>query len=66
MEFNMDIARFKESKGLFVGIPMYGGACSGVTTSSLMSLIHLATSHGIKIQPYFLYQESLVQRARNM
>lgn len=50
---------------IFVGTPMYGGNCSGLFTKSCNDLAMLCASAGIKIRFYYLFNESLVQRARN-
>lgn len=50
---------------LFVGVPMYGGNCTGVFTKSTNDLAILCTKYGIKLRFYYLFNESLVQRARN-
>lgn len=52
-------------KKLFVGTPMYGGNCSGLFTKSCNDLAMLCTQAGIQIRFYYLFNESLVQRARN-
>lgn len=52
-------------KKLFVAAPMYGGQCAGMFTRSMLDLSALCASHGIPLQVYFLFNESLVQRARN-
>jgi len=50
---------------LFVGTPMYGGNCSGLFTKSCNDLAMLCTKAGIDVRFYYLFNESLVQRARN-
>jgi hypothetical protein len=50
---------------IFVGTPMYGGNCSGLFTKSCNDLAMLCTQAGIPIRFYYLFNESLVQRARN-
>lgn len=50
---------------LFVGAPMYGGNCSGMFTKSCTDLSMICAANGIKLRFYFLFNESLVQRARN-
>jgi hypothetical protein len=64
MEFTIDVDILRE-KGIFIGIPMYGGLCYGSTTSSLMDLAALCARNNIPLRTYFLYNESLIQRARN-
>jgi hypothetical protein len=48
-----------------VATPMYGGACSGMFTRSIADLSVLCASWGIRLQLYFLFNESLITRARN-
>ena len=50
---------------LFIGAPMYGGNCSGMFTKSCTDLSMMCALNGIKLRYYFLFNESLVQRARN-
>lgn len=64
MEVKIDLEKLRE-QGLFVGIPMYGGMCFGSTTKALMDLAILCKSRDINLQTHFLFNESLVQRARN-
>lgn len=64
MKFKVNIDKLRES-GLYIGIPMYGGMCSGITTSSLIELTAMLTAYGIPFQRNFLFNESLIPRARN-
>lgn len=50
---------------IFVGTPMYGGQCAGMFTKSTNDLSMLCAAHQIPLKYYFLFNESLVQRARN-
>jgi hypothetical protein len=50
---------------LFVAVPMYGGMCAGMFTRSIADLSALATANGIEVKYYFLFNESLITRARN-
>lgn len=50
---------------LFVGVPMYGGQCAGLFCKSATDLSAMAAQYGISVRYYFLFNESLVQRARN-
>lgn len=52
-------------KKLFVATPMYGGACAGIYTRSIADLSALCTHYGIQVRFYFLFNESLITRARN-
>ena len=50
---------------LFIGTPMYGGQCAGMFTKSCNDLAAICAHHGIPLKFYYLFNESLVQRARN-
>jgi len=50
---------------LFVATPMYGGLCYGYYAQSLLSLQHAMRDMRIDIACSFLFNESLIQRARN-
>ncbi|AGR47674.1 hypothetical protein PHIM7_29 [Sinorhizobium phage phiM7] len=54
-----------QHKKLFLATPMYGGMCTGAYTKSLNELSMVCSGHGIGIQSYFIFNESLIQRARN-
>lgn len=53
------------SKKIFVATPMYGGACTGQYCKSTADLAMLATKYGIDINFFYLFNESLITRARN-
>lgn len=50
---------------LFVGVPMYGGMCSGITAKSMIELGRYCEAHKIGFYVHYLFGESLIQRARN-
>jgi hypothetical protein len=50
---------------LFLATPMYGGQCTGTYTKAVTELSMMCAVNGIKIKHYFLFNESLIQRARN-
>ena len=50
---------------IFVGTPMFGGQCAGLFAKSTADLSALCAKYGIEIKFYYLFNESLVQRARN-
>lgn len=65
LNFEVNVATIREN-GLFVAIPMYGGVCYGSLTKSLMDLTTTMTAYGVsKFKTKFLYNESLIPRARN-
>jgi hypothetical protein len=64
MEIKLPIEELRKRK-LFVAAPMYGGQCSGMFTRSIADLSALCTHYGIQVRFYFLFNESLITRARN-
>ena len=54
-----------QKQKLFIGTPMYGGNCAGIYTKATNDLSMLCSAHKIPMKYYFLFNESLVQRARN-
>jgi len=50
---------------LFIGSPMFGGQCSGYYTQSMMLLQNACRERGVKMSFSFMYNESLITRARN-
>ena len=50
---------------IMVGTPMYGGQCDGLYCKSTNELSKLCALHGIPLKFYYLFNESLIQRARN-
>jgi hypothetical protein len=50
---------------IFVATPMYGGNCTGLFTKSTNDLAAACARYGIELNFYYLFNESLIQRARN-
>lgn len=53
------------TRSIFLAVPMYGGQCSGMFAKSFGDLSALCHAYGIKLLAYFLFNESLITRARN-
>jgi len=64
MEIKVPIDKLRE-RGLFVATPMYGGQCSGMFAKSCADLSAICAQNGIPLQFYYLFNESLITRARN-
>jgi hypothetical protein len=64
MEIKISTDELRQRR-LFVSAPMYGGQCAGMFTRSVADLSALCTQYGIQLQFYFLFNESLITRARN-
>ena len=54
-----------QQRKLFVATPMYGGQCAGVYARSIADLTAVCAAHQIPMQLYYLFNESLITRARN-
>jgi hypothetical protein len=64
MNIEIPAEKLRERK-LFFATPMYGGQCAGMFAKSVADLSALCTHYGIHLQMYFLFNESLITRARN-
>lgn len=64
IEIKVPIEELRKRK-LFLATPMYGGNCAGMFARSVADLAALCTHYGIPLQMYFLFNESLITRARN-
>ena len=64
MEIKVPVEELKKRK-LFVATPMYGGQCAGMFTRSSNDLSALSLKYGIDLRFHYLFNESLITRARN-
>lgn len=64
MEIKVDVSELQKKK-LFVATPMYGGQCAGMYSKSIADLSAMCAKYQIPMQLYFLFNESLITRARN-
>ena len=64
IDIQVPIEKLRERK-LFIATPMYGGQCAGMFARSIADLSALCTHYGIQVRFYFLFNESLITRARN-
>ena len=64
MEISVSIEELRKKK-IFVATPMYGGACGGQYTKSSVDLSALAAQYGMDVRFFYLFNESLITRARN-
>lgn len=61
-----EISKFLQSKHIFIATPAYGGQMSTNYVNSLLGLVNLCHNFRVKYTTSFIYNESLVTRARNM
>lgn len=64
VEIKVPISKLQQCK-IMIGTPMYGGNCNGMYARSIADLSAICTHHKIPLQMYFLFNESLITRARN-
>ena len=66
MPVNVSLNRDELSKKkLMLATPMYGGQCTGMFTKSVADLAVLLNYWGVSLHLHFLFNESLITRARN-
>jgi len=66
----LDVKQFQEPlkrvpPNVFVATPMYGGMCAGFYTQSILQLTKVCADHGVQLSFSFMFNESLITRARN-
>ena len=64
MEISIKIEELQKRK-LFIATPMYGGMCAGMYTKSTNDLSALCMHYKVEAKFYYLFNESLITRARN-
>jgi hypothetical protein len=64
IEIKIPMEELRKRK-LFLAAPMYGGQCFGTFARSVADLSAVCTRYGVQLQIYFLFNESLITRARN-
>jgi hypothetical protein len=64
MEIKVKVEELRQKK-LFVATPMYGGMAHGMYIKSCLDLQGLLIKYGVEVKFSFLFNESLITRARN-
>ena len=64
MQLEISVDELKKVK-LFVATPMYGGMCHGMYAKSALDLQACCAAYGIEVKFSFIFNESLITRARN-
>lgn len=64
MEIKIDIEQLRKNK-IFIATPMYGGMCCGMYMKSCLDLQTIFQQYGIPSRFSFIFNESLITRARN-
>jgi hypothetical protein len=64
VEIKIDSSELRKRK-IMIATPMYGGQCAGIYTKSSTDLAAAALKYGVECRFFFLFNESLITRARN-
>jgi len=64
MELEISVDELRKVK-LFVATPMYGGMCHGMYAKSALDLQACCAQYGVEVKFSFIFNESLITRARN-
>ena len=64
MDIKIEVEELRKKK-IFVATPMYGGQCSGMYTRSCIDLSNMGHKYGLDIKFFYIFNESLITRARN-
>jgi hypothetical protein len=64
MEIQVKVDELRKNK-LFIATPMYGGMAHGLYVKSALDLTNIMNRYGIETKFSFLFNESLITRARN-
>src|SRR5438105_1383148 len=64
MKLEISVEELRKRK-LFVATPMYGGQCTGMYMKSCLDLQGVCQQYGIETRFSFIFNESLITRARN-
>ena len=54
-----------QQKKIFVATPMYGGQCAGMYSKACIDLATMCANYGVECRFFFIFNESLITRARN-
>lgn len=65
LKLQIDVEELVRTRKLMVATPMYGGQCAGLFARSFIELTRLLTHMQIPWDPHYLFNESLITRARN-
>jgi len=64
MQLEVKVEELRKNK-IFVATPMYGGMSHGMFVKSCLDLQTICANYGIEIRYSFIFNESLITRARN-
>ncbi len=64
MKIEIQVEELRKRK-IFVATPMYGGNCVGMFAKACIDLATMCANYGVDCRFFFIFNESLITRARN-
>ena len=64
MKIEVQVQELRKKK-IFIATPMYGGNCTGMFSKACIDLATMCANYGVETRFFFIFNESLITRARN-
>jgi len=64
MQVEIKVEELRKKK-IFVATPMFAGQCAGMYTKACIDLATMCANYGVECKFFFIFNESLITRARN-
>ena len=64
MKIEVQVEELRKKK-IFFATPMYGGQCAGMYSKACIDLATMCANYGVETRFFFIFNESLITRARN-
>ena len=64
MKIEVQVQELRKKK-IFIATPMYGGNCVGMFSKACIDLATMCANYGVETRFFFIFNESLITRARN-
>ena len=64
MKIEVQVEELRKKK-IFIATPMYGGQCAGMYSKACIDLATMCANYGVETRFFFIFNESLITRARN-
>ena len=64
MQIEIKVEELRKKK-IFVATPMFAGQCAGMYTKACIDLATMCANYGVECKFFFIFNESLITRARN-
>lgn len=64
MKIELNLEQLRKKK-IFIATPMYGGQCHGIYSKAIADFMAMSVKYGIEAKLFYIFNESLITRARN-